>query len=158
MEGKSKTQSKKSSFTTQYTNLLHLLCEGHLYFAFTTNIFNKAKALLFSTSHGVLTLLLMVMLLLPLTVFVICHPIWESGWNKIKGIQFLQSNDIQELPGPEYPGAAAEIHWKTENRTEQYWKFGEEDKIQQDNKSKMTVQDKVSEFLNASVECKVLSL
>lgn len=81
MEGKSKNQSKKSLFTTQYTNLLHLLCEGHLYFAFTINIFNKAKAILFSTSHGMLTLILMAMLLL---LFVICHPYEKAGEIKLK--------------------------------------------------------------------------
>lgn len=74
----------------------------------------------------------MVMLIFPLTVFVIFHPLWESWWNKIKGIQFLQSNDIQELPGAEHPGAAAEIHWKTENRTKHYRKYEEKNKAQQE--------------------------
>lgn len=76
----------------------------------------------------------MFMLLFPLTVFIICHPLRESRWNKIKGIQFLQSNDIQELPGAEHPGAAAEIQWKAEDRTQRHRRFGEKNKRQQGKK------------------------
>lgn len=78
-----------------------------MYFAFTTNIFNKAKAILFSTSHGVLTFILM--LLFPFTLSSVT--IYErAGEIKLNGFSSFQSNDIQKLPGPEHPGAAAEIH------------------------------------------------
>lgn len=99
MERKTKRQSEKSLFMRQYTNLLHLLCEELLYFTFTNNFFNKAKAVLLSANHSVLAFILMFMLLFPLTVFVSCQPLWESWWSKIKGIQFLRSTGIQELPG-----------------------------------------------------------
>lgn len=113
MEGKSKRQSQKSLFVRQYVNLQHLLCKGPSYFTFISNFYNKGNVV---ASHGMLTFIWTHIWLFPLTPFVSCQPLWRSWWSKLKGIQFLWSTNIQEMPGAEHTGAIVEMHWKAGDR------------------------------------------